>query len=68
MPLEKSASRKAIAKNIRTEEKAGKKPKQAVAIALSEADAAKKAERLRRLRLKNLKKANAARAAKKAKK
>lgn len=54
MPLEKSASRKAIAKTR----------KQAVAIALSEADAAK-AAKLRRQRMKNLKKANAARAAKK---
>lgn len=65
MPLKKGSSRAAIAANIRTEEKAGKPRKQAVAIALSEADAAKKAERLRKLRMKNLKKANAARAAKK---
>lgn len=35
MPLIKSASKKAVSKNIRTEMKAGKPQKQAVAIALS---------------------------------
>jgi hypothetical protein len=40
MPLVKSASKKAIGENIKREEKAGKKPKQAVAIAL---DVARKA-------------------------
>ncbi len=34
MPLIKSASKKAIGSNIKTEEAAGKKPKQAIAIAL----------------------------------
>ncbi len=60
MPLKKGSSRAIIAANIKTEEKAGKPRRQAVAIALSEADQAK-AERLRKIRLKNLKKANAAR-------
>lgn len=35
MPLVKSASKKAIGQNVKTEEAAGKKPKQAVAIALN---------------------------------
>lgn len=35
MPLIKSPSKKAIGKNIKIEESAGKKPKQAVAIALN---------------------------------
>jgi hypothetical protein len=35
MPLVKSASRKAIGKNIETEKEAGKPQKQAVAIALN---------------------------------
>jgi hypothetical protein len=35
MPLVKSKSKKAIGENIRIEEDAGKKPKQAIAIALS---------------------------------
>lgn len=35
MPLEKSASKKAIGHNIATEEKSGKPKKQAVAIALN---------------------------------
>ena len=35
MPLKRGSSRKAIQQNIRTEIKAGKKPKQAVAIAYS---------------------------------
>ena len=35
MPLVKSGSKKAIGENIKTEEEAGKKPKQAIAIALN---------------------------------
>lgn len=35
MPLTKSTSKKALEKNIKTEVKAGKPPKQAVAIAYS---------------------------------
>lgn len=35
MPLIKSGSKKSIGQNIKTEEAAGKKPKQAVAIALN---------------------------------
>jgi hypothetical protein len=42
MPLKKSASPKAVGKNIKTEEKAGKPYKQALAIALSVQDKAKK--------------------------
>jgi len=42
MPLMKSAKPKAFAKNIKTEMKAGKPQRQAVAIAYSEARAAKK--------------------------
>jgi hypothetical protein len=42
MPLKKSASPKAFKENIKTEVKAGKPVKQAVAIAYSEARAAKK--------------------------
>lgn len=43
MPLIKSASKAAVSKNIRTEMKAGKPQKQAVAIALStQREAAKK--------------------------
>lgn len=35
MPLVKSGSKKAIGENIKKEEEAGKKPKQAIAIALN---------------------------------
>jgi hypothetical protein len=45
MPLKKGYSRKTISANIRTEIKAGRKPKQAVAIAYS---VARKAARKRR--------------------
>ena len=41
MPLKKSASKKAISSNIKTEMAHGKPPKQAVAIALSVARKAK---------------------------
>jgi hypothetical protein len=36
MPLDKSGSAQSVGKNIKTEEKAGRPKKQAVAIALSE--------------------------------
>ena len=42
MPLKKSASKKAVVSNIKTEIKAGKPQKQAVAIALSVQDKSKK--------------------------
>lgn len=42
MPLEKGSSRKVIARNISREEAAGKPRKQAVAIALSQADKSKR--------------------------
>jgi len=35
MPLDKSGSKASIGRNIKTEESEGKKPKQAIAIALS---------------------------------
>lgn len=41
MPLKKGKSRKTIASNIRTEIKAGKPKKQAIAIALSKAKRSK---------------------------
>lgn len=42
MPLKKSSSKKAFAQNVRAEMKAGKPPKQAVAIAYSVQREAKK--------------------------
>lgn len=42
MPLVKSASKKAVGENIKTEQNAGKPHNQAVAIALSVQDKAKK--------------------------
>ena len=42
MPLTKSPSKKAFEKNVKAEIKAGKPPKQAVAIAYSEARGSKK--------------------------
>ena len=37
MPLKEGSSRKVVGENIKTEEAEGKKPKQAIAIALSNA-------------------------------
>ena len=42
MPLVKGRSKKVIGENIAIEERAGKKPKQAIAIAFSEAGKSKK--------------------------
>jgi hypothetical protein len=48
MPLTRSSSKAAIAKNIRTEVKAGKPQKQAVAIAFSVARQVKKKRKQRK--------------------
>lgn len=45
MPLEKGKSKKVISDNIRTEMKAGKPQKQAIAIAMSEAGKGRKSKR-----------------------
>jgi hypothetical protein len=45
MPLKKSASKKAVSENIRTEMKAGRPQKQAVAIALETQRRAKKGKK-----------------------
>lgn len=45
MPLDKSGSKKSVSRNIRTEMKAGRPQKQAVAIALSVQRRAKKGKK-----------------------